>query len=144
LSFEQVFLTIFQHPVFKAVFVLVVANTFIGILASVRTGTFHMDQVAEFYTTMVIPYIGGGALLQLVLWGVAGDFLPVDLAALTGTAGWGTIIMMLVWRFLRHLKALAPQLPLPIEPAVNQDTSTTAVLTVTGDGGRDRSPIITK
>jgi hypothetical protein len=134
MNFEEVIRTVFTHPFFIAVLVLIAVNTFIGVAASVKTGTFRWDQITEFFRTMVIPLVGGGLMLQLVFWGVADVFLPEQLAQMGGTGVWTIVIGSLLWRFLRHLKVLAPQLvPFDIDPAVNQDTATTSILT-TGTG----------
>lgn len=142
MNFEQVLQTVFQHQIFKAVLSMIAANILVGILASIKTGTFHVDQTVDFLRTMVIPYVGGGLLFQLMLWGVAADFLPTQVAEVSGTVVWGGIVLALVWRFIRHLKAVWPEMPINIEPAVNQDTATTAVLTGTGDGGSSRAPTV--
>lgn len=142
MNFESVLVTVFGHPIFRAVLTLLALNILVGIFASLKTGTFHVDQIVDFLRTMVIPYVGGGLLFQLMLWGVAGDFLPPEVSQISGSVLWGGIVLALSWRFLRHLKALWPEMPLPIEPAVNQDTATTAVLTGTGDGGVSRAPSV--
>jgi hypothetical protein len=138
MTFEQVMTTLFSHPVFKAVLTLIVLNILVGLLASAKNGVFHVDQITDFLRTMVIPYVGGGLLFQLMLWGVSSDFMPSALAQISGTVIWTAIVVALLWRFLRHLKALWPELPLTIEPAVNQDTSSTSILTQ--QPGRGRTP----
>lgn len=125
MDFLSVAVTILGHPIVKAVLALIVANIFAGLISDIRNGVLRWDQQADFLKTMVIPYVGGGMLVQLVLWAVAADWLPQMWAEVTGTGVWLVIILMLLARFGRLLKGIAPNLPIPLDPAISTDTTTT-------------------
>lgn len=54
---------------------LVVLDLALGVLASLRTGTFAWAEVGRFYRTQVLPVFGGWVVVRLVVPYVATDLL---------------------------------------------------------------------
>lgn len=128
MDFASVFTTIFTHPLVKLILALIVGNFILGVIVDIKVGVFHWDQQADFLKTMVLPLVGGCGVLQMVLWAGATDYLPVGWAEISGTAAWGIVVVALLARLGRLLKTLVPGLPIPGDPAISTDTSTTARL----------------
>ena len=98
----------------KTIVGLILLDVVLGIAEAVKEDIFDFRLVADFYRTMVLPYI-----LAFVAFVVAAQLIAVDLLGPLGYlvsegalwAAWLAIILSLGGSILGHLKALAIPLP---------------------------------
>lgn len=79
-------------PIFAAlgaILVIILLDTLLGVILSIRAGTFDVRKLPQFMVTNLLPYAGGLLILALAGW-VAGDYstqlLAIFYAAAAATA----------------------------------------------------------
>ncbi len=72
-----------------AILVIILLDTLLGVILSIRAGTFDVRKLPQFMVTNLLPYAGGLLILALAGW-VAGDYstqlLAIFYAAAAATA----------------------------------------------------------
>lgn len=56
-----------------AILVIILLDTLLGVILSIRAGTFDVRKLPQFMVTNLLPYAGGLLILALAGW-VAGDY----------------------------------------------------------------------
>lgn len=103
-----------KDPRVGTFFGLVVLDVLLGIAAAIRTKTFQWRRLADFYGTMVVPYVIGYLAFYLVAKVVAQDFLgPFGYLVGEGTiwAAWLTLVATLAESILSNIQELGYGLP---------------------------------
>jgi hypothetical protein len=107
LSLLVSFVTSWQVAV---IFGLIVLDLLLGVASALKTGTFELGKLADFYKTNVIPYLLGYLAFYIVIgYIIPPDSLgdigePVNEAAVTLT--WITLVASLVSSIAANFKAL--------------------------------------
>lgn len=108
-----------------ALVLLVFVDLGLAVFAAMITKTFEWDKLADFYTTNVIPYIGGYTILYIAVnvastqlsEGVMGSYTYLFSAPILGVA-WGILLLKLGGSILKNAKKFGyveegPTLKLP-------------------------------
>jgi len=77
----------------------------LGVAEAIKKGVFEWKRLAEFYRTMVVPYLMGYLALQVVFTFIP-DELGTVLSPALGTAALGAIVLSLGSSVLGHLKEI--------------------------------------
>ena len=100
---------VWGHPFVKMVLGLLAANVVAGVAVSLYTRQFRLGAVADWLMTRALPYLLGGAVMQLVLLTVP----PAYSGLSEGAAGavWLFVIGALLAKILDTLREIG--LPVP-------------------------------
>ena len=104
LALAVAFLNSFQ---FRTVLGLIVVDVLMGVAQAIRTKTFDLPQLANFYRTNVVPYILGYATLYVGVYAL----LPKDFGLLPDglvTLSWTSLVGSLVGSIAKNLALLYP------------------------------------
>ena len=86
---------------------LIVTDVFFGVFDALRNKKFELKKLADFYQSMVIPYVGGYLISYIISNYLPGGGLDGVLGFSLTTVMWATAVTSLVGSIRNHLKNIS-------------------------------------
>lgn len=106
----QVIQQVYGHPIVRVVAALLVGNVISGIAVAMYRRNFALGALADWLMSRAIPYLGGSAVVQLMLIAVPPEWSGVG--QMVGSGVWLFVCGALVGKILENLREMG--LPVPM------------------------------